>query len=237
MIKANAKPLGEVFGFIDSAGKVLVLGCGGCVTVCQTGGEKEVAILAQALRLKAQTEGKDIEFIENTVTRQCEPEFIDPILETLDGVDAVVSIACGVGVNSLADRDCPVPVYPGVDTTFMGSTVEHGVWAEMCAGCGKCILDLTGGVCPVARCAKTILNGPCGGTQTDGTCEISNPENPTPCAWHLIVERLSKFNALDKLAEIQKAKDWSTARDGGPRRRVREDLRIEAEEETVESQA
>ena len=226
MIVADSKPIEEVYGFIRAYRKVLVLGCGECVTVCQVGGEKEVGVLAQALRLKAKTEGDPIEFVENTVRRQCDPEFVEGILDDLDGADAVVSIACGVGVNHLADQNPDVPIFPGLDTTFMGSTVEHGEWAERCAGCGQCILHLTGGICPVARCAKTILNGPCGGTTDEGNCEISTEDNPVPCAWALIVERAKKLGTLDKLREIILAKDWSTARDGGPRRRVRADLKI-----------
>lgn len=230
MIVADAKPLAQVFEFVENYSKVLVLGCGECVTVCQVGGEKEVAVLAQQLRLKAGNEGKDIEFVENTVQRQCEPEFVDPILENLDGVDAILSIACGVGVNFIAGRHETIPVFPGVNTTFMGATVEHGEWAERCAGCGDCILHLTGGICPIARCAKTILNGPCGGTN-NGECEISTPENPVECGWALIVERAKRLGTLDKLKEIIAPKDWSTSRDGGPRKRVRADLKI-AEDET-----
>ncbi|NQT52139.1 methylenetetrahydrofolate reductase C-terminal domain-containing protein [bacterium] len=234
MIVADSKPLGEVFGFIQNYRKVLVLGCGECVTVCHTGGEKEVAVLAQALRLKAKTEGKDIEFLENTVQRQCEPEFVAPILDDLQGADAILTLACGVGCNFLADQDPDVPVFPAVDTTFFGATTEHGVWVERCAGCGKCILDITGGICPVARCAKTLLNGPCGGTN-NGLCEVSTPDNEVPCAWALIVERCKKLGTLDRLQEVLAPKDWSTGRDGGPRRRVREDLRIVKEEEKAEA--
>ena len=225
MIVASSKPLDEVFRFIEGCKKVLVLGCGECVTVCQTGGEKEVAVLAQALRLKARTEGKAIEFAENTVRRQCDLEFIQPILEDLDGADAILSIACGVGVNYISDQGPDIPVYPGVDTTFMGATLEHGVWAERCAGCGKCMLDLTGGICPIARCAKTILNGPCGGTN-NGKCEISTPDNDVDCAWYLIIERAKKLGTLDKLLEVQAPKDWAKSRDGGPRRTTRPDLMI-----------
>jgi len=225
MIVANEKPLAEVFGYIKNYRRVLILGCGECVTVCHVGGEKEVAILAQALRLKALNEAKEIEFLENTVRRQCENEFVDPILAKLDGIDAILSLACGVGVNHIADRHGTIPVFPGVNTVFFGTCEEHGVWAERCAGCGTCILHLTGGICPVARCAKSILNGPCGGTK-DGKCEISTPEHPVDCAWYLIVERMKRLGTLDHLSEIIPPKDWSSARDGGPRRRVREDLRL-----------
>ena len=236
MIKANRKPLAEIFSFIEEYDKVLILGCGGCSTVCHAGGEKEVAVLAQELRLKAQKENREMKFLENTVTRQCEPEFVDPVIEELGDVEAVVSTACGVGVNHMVDQGCKIPVFPGLDTTFMGATKEHGVWEERCAGCGQCILHLTGGVCPVARCAKTILNGPCGGTN-DGMCEISTEENPVPCGWAQIVERMEELGTLHRLNEVMPAKDWSTARDGGPRRRTRPDLQIseEDEEEKVEA--
>ncbi len=230
MIVAQSKPIDEIYGFIKDYKKVLVLGCGECVTVCQTGGEKEVGVLAQALRLKAKTEGKEIEFEENTIRRQCEEEFVKPILDGLEGLDAVVSIACGVGVNYVSDQGTDVPVFPGLDTTFFGATIEHGEWAERCAGCGQCILDITGGICPVARCAKTILNGPCGGTQDDGQCEIATPDRPVNCAWALIVERCKKLGTLDRLHAVMMPKDWSTSRDGGPRRMVREDLKIAKEE-------
>jgi len=237
MIVADPKPLDEVFGFIENYRKVLVLGCGECATVCQVGGEKEVAVLAQQLRLKAKTQGKEIEFLEKTVQRQCEPEFVEPILEDLDGVDAMVSIACGVGVGFCSDYHPTVPVFPGVNTTFMGATLEHGEWAERCAGCGECILHLTGGICPIARCPKRILNGPCGGSH-DGMCEISTPESPVECAWALIIERAKELGTLEELQEIIAPKDWSTARDGGPRRRVRPDLKIAKKQEAeVRSEA
>lgn len=225
MIVADTKPLDEIFGFIEDFKCVLILGCGECVTVCQSGGEKEVGITAQALRLMAKRKGKKISFIENTIRRQCEPEFVDPVLQNIKDIDAILSMACGVGVNFLVDCGSRVPVFPGVDTTFMGATVEHGIWSERCAGCGKCIVHLTGGICPVARCSKSILNGPCGGTN-DGKCEISTPENPVDCAWALIVERAKVLGTLDLLEELLPPKDWSTARDGGPRKRIRKDLII-----------
>lgn len=230
MIVADSKPIEEIFGFIANFKRVLILGCGECVTVCQSGGEKEVGITAQALRLKAQHDDKTIEFVENTIRRQCEPEFVDPVLQNLGGIDAILSLACGVGVNFLSDRGAKIPVFPGLNTTFMGATIEHGIWAERCAGCGDCILHLTGGICPVARCSKTILNGPCGGTN-NGKCEISTPDNPVDCAWALIVERIKSLGTLEALQEIITPKDWSQARDGGPRKRVREDLLIAKEDE------
>jgi ferredoxin len=226
MITANAKPLAEVFEFVRDCRRVLVLGCGECVTVCHVGGEKETAVLAQALRLKAGAEGAGTEFVEDTVQRQCDPEFVEPVLAAMGDVDAVLSLACGVGVNFLSERGPAVPVYPAVDTAFMGATVRHGEWVEMCAGCGQCIVHLTGGLCPIARCPKSILNGPCGGTR-DGMCEIATESNPVPCAWVEVIERCRALGTEDALEEIVAPKDWSPARDGGPRRRVRPDLMIE----------
>lgn len=229
MITADPKPLAEVFDFVRGCSRVLVLGCGECVTVCQVGGEKETAVLAQALRLKARVEGAGIEFIEDTVQRQCDPEFIEPVLASMADVDAVLSLACGVGVNFLSDRGPAVPVYPAVDTTFMGATVQHGEWVELCAGCGQCILHLTGGICPIARCPKRILNGPCGGTK-EGMCEMSTEARPIACVWVEIIERCRALGTESALHEILPSRDWSSDRDGGPRRRLRPDLMIHGED-------
>lgn len=230
MIVAERKPLEEIMGFIAGYDRVMIAGCGACVTVCFAGGEAEVKTLTSQLNLAYGQEGKKRELIDTTPLRQCEPEYVDPILEEASKCDAVVSMACGVGVNFLAERLETTPVFPALNTSFYGAVEEMGVWVEMCQGCGECILHLTGGICPVARCTKSILNGPCGGTN-DGMCEISMPDREVPCGWAAIVERMKKLGTLDKLLEVQAAKDWSTARDGGPRRIVREDLRIQETEE------
>jgi len=100
---------------------------------------------------------------------------------------------------------------------------EQGVWAERCAACGDCILGLTGGICPIARCSKSLLNGPCGGS-SKGKCEVNDQ---TDCAWQLIYDRLAGQGRLDLLMEIRPPKNWKASRDGGPRKIVREDLRLE----------
>src|SRR4030042_3854070 len=100
--------------------------------------------------------GKNIEVIETTPTRQCEPEFALELTETIEKVEAVVSIACGVGVQTLARHFQKTPVFPGVNTTFMGETVTHGVWEERCQACGNCILEKTGGICPGAPSARPL---------------------------------------------------------------------------------
>lgn len=223
MIVAERKPLGDIKGFVTDFGRILVVGCGTCATVCLAGGEAEVKIVASALRIAARREERRQEVLEDCVTRQCEPEFVEAVIERVrrQELDAVVSLACGVGVSFLAERLGDVPVFPGCDTKFFGASTEPGVWVEMCAGCGNCMLHLTGGICPIARCSKSLLNGPCGGSN-QGKCEIS-PE--VDCGWALIVERMKALGTLDRLSEITPPRDWSTSTHGGPRRVVREELR------------
>lgn len=222
MIVGEQKPLQEIKDMIAGAEKVLVLGCGTCVTICFAGGEKEVGILASALRLATQLDGQEVDIREATIQRQCEWEYVDEVAEQIKEADIVVSLACGIGVQTVAERFPDVWVVPGLNTVFLGQPLEQGVWSERCAACGNCLLMYTGGICPIARCSKTLLNGPCGGSQ-NGKCEI-NPE--VDCAWQLIYDRLSRLGRLDLITENMPAKDWSTSRDGGPRKIVREDLKI-----------
>jgi ferredoxin len=226
MIVGEQKPLEEIRELIGDARKVLVAGCGTCVTVCFAGGEREAQILASALRLATQVDGDPKEVAEVTVQRQCEWEYIDPLAEQIGESDVVVSLACGIGVQTLVERFPDVWVVPGLNTTFLGMPQEQGIWVERCQACGDCILGLTGGICPIARCSKQLLNGPCGGSH-DGKCEINDEVD---CAWHLIYERLKRMDRLDLMLKLQPPKDWSTSRDGGPRKIVREDLQILPEE-------
>jgi hypothetical protein len=176
--------------------------------------------------MKTKLDGEPKDVTHTTVQRQCEWEYIDPLNDQIGEVDAVISLGCGIGVQALAERYPDAVIVPGLNTSFLGLPTEQGVWEERCAACGECILGLTGGICPIARCAKQLLNGPCGGSQ-EGVCEL-NPE--TPCAWQLIYEKLAAQDRLHLLMEIQPPKDWSTSRDGGPRKITREDLRLVAEE-------
>jgi ferredoxin len=222
MIVANRKPFEEIVEMIKPYNKILLLGCNECVTVCQVGGAKEAAVLASELRMHREKEGQPIEIEEHTPERNCDPEYVETLGPMVNEAEAVLSMACGCGIQFVGEYYKDKSVLPAVNTTFDGVTEEHGVWTERCLGCGTCILDKTCGVCPVARCAKSLFNGPCGGS-AGGKCEVS-PD--TPCAWQLIVDRMKERNMLDKYLEIQPLKDWSTYRDGGPRKRVREDLKI-----------
>jgi len=222
MITAEQKPLEEIKQMLAPYEKVLVLGCGTCVTVCFAGGEKEAGILASSLRMATKLDGDPKELLEATVQRQCEYEYNEEVVDQLREVDAVLSLACGIGVQTLSEQFPDVITLPGVNTTFLGQPTEQGVWAERCQACGNCLLDKTGGICPIARCSKTLLNGPCGGSQ-DGKCEI-NAE--IDCAWQLIYDRLKALDRLEWMLAIEPAKDWSTSRHGGPRQIVREDLKL-----------
>lgn len=222
MIVAEQKNFEEIKNMVFPHKKVLVVGCGTCVTVCSAGGEKEVGILSASLRIAAKKEKHNLKTVEATIERQCDREFVEELKDKLNGIEAILSLGCGAGVQTIAETFTNIPVYPGVNTKFIGRVEEQGVWSERCAGCGDCLLDKTGDICPIARCSKSLLNGPCGGSK-DGKCEI-NPD--IDCAWQLIYDRLKELGQLDKLEEIIPIKDWSTSRDGGPRKIVREDLKL-----------
>jgi ferredoxin len=222
MITGKQKPLYSLVTMVNPYDKVLILGCGTCTTICFAGGEKEVTILTSGLRIAEQKKGATKSFFESTIKRQCEWEFIDEIASQVEEVDAVLSLACGVGVQALAERFPDTPILPGVDTSFMGMPQEPGFWSERCLGCGNCILDITSGICPIARCAKSLFNGPCGGS-VEGKCEISKE---TPCAWQMIYDWLLAQNLLSRLDEIQPPKDWETSYSGGPRRIIMEGVRV-----------
>ncbi|MBS3757046.1 MAG: methylenetetrahydrofolate reductase C-terminal domain-containing protein [Desulfobacterales bacterium] len=222
MIIAEKKPIEEIIGYVDDCGKLLILGCNECVTVCEAGGKKEVGILASALRMYFLNQGREVKIDEITLERQCDHEYLEEIRDVADQYDAIVSLACGVGVQFVAEKYHSQRVYPGVNTCFLGATEERGRWSERCQACGTCILAYTGGICPIARCAKRLLNGPCGGS-SNGKCEV-NPE--LDCAWQLIIDRLKALGRLEDYEKLLEIKDWSTDRAGGPRKVVREDLQI-----------
>ncbi len=223
MIIAERKPIQEILDMIDGCSTALLAGCATCVADCMAGGEREVGILASALRIALKKKGAATEILEATVERQCEREFIEQISEPVATADVVISTACGIGVQAMAERYRDKPIYPAVNTTFLGLREEEGLWTERCAACGDCTLHTTGGVCPVARCTKSLLNGPCGGS-AEGKCEISQEVD---CGWQLIVDRLKSLGQLDRMEENIPPKNWATSRDGGPRKVIKKELRDE----------
>ena len=224
MIVAHRKNVQDLKAALACHRKILVLGCGGCVTVCLAGGEREVGMLASALRIAYGIDDQDHEITEVTIERQCENQFIEDVIDQVTGVDAVLSLACGAGVQAIAERFPNVPVYPGLDTKFIGILEEQGIWAEKCTACGKCVVGSYGAVCPLTRCSKGLLSGPCGGAR-DGRCEVSSD---VACGWQLIYDRLGALGQLDRLLEDAPLTDWSLSHESGCRKVVREDQRVKA---------
>jgi ferredoxin len=213
MIVGQQKPLEEIWGMVRQHRKVLVFGCNSCVAVCHQGGTKQAEVLTSLLRMQATQDEVEIELVDDGIERQCEHDFFKSALGAIFQTDAVLSLACGVGVQFMAEKFHKIPVYPALNTTFLGAVEGPGYFTEKCQACGNCVLAVTGGICPVSRCAKRLLNGPCGGVN-NGKCEINRE---LECAWCLIVNRLEALGKLDDYEELFPLKDWSKDRAGGPR--------------------
>lgn len=222
MIAAEWKPISELVENLRDHKKVLVVGCATCVAECAAGGEREVQTLAPLLEMAMTKDGHPIEVRTAMLERQCEWEFLDEVADDVADVDAVLSLACGIGVQALAQQYPKARVYPGLNTCALVIREAPGLWTARCAACGDCVLDKTFGICPMARCSKNLMNGPCGGTSNDGKCEVCDDID---CAWKLIVDRAREAGQLEKLMEIRPAKNFSNSRHGGPKRIVREELR------------
>jgi len=220
MIVAERKPMNEILEMIGPYQRVLVLGCGGCVTVCLTGGEKNAELLAMQLKLAATQAGQEITSEFDCIARQCEKEFFANLKNEPGQYDAVLSLACGAGVGYMSEQFPQTAVLPAMDTTFLASNVAKGIWEEYCRGCGDCMLGWTGGICPIAKCSKSLVNGTCGGTNK-GKCEVSADME---CGWLLIYKRLE---SLGRLAEYRKPRpypDHRKDRGKGVRRLVLKDM-------------
>ena len=204
MIVADRKPFKDIVAGLKDYDRVLILGCGTCVAVCMAGGEREVALLASELRIASRLAGKNVEIGETTIQRQCDREYIEPIIDMAKDYDIVLSLACGAGVQMVADILAPHLVAPGLNTRFIGITEAEGKWAERCLACGDCLLGEYGGICPVTTCTKGLLNGPCGGA-TKGKCEAGDGRD---CAWELIYNRLKSQGRLENLGKLLTIKDY-----------------------------
>lgn len=231
MIRAVEKPFDEIAGLVRAhleeggAPRVLVAGCDTCVAICHAGGRKQADILATKLRLVLNngtgSAAKPVEVTPTAVTRQCEKEFDSELATDMAGSGIVISIACGVGVQVLGEQYPDAKVVPGLNTLFMGAPVEPWLYVERCSGCGDCLLHLTGGLCPVARCAKSLFNGPCGGSM-NGKCEVSND---IPCVWQEIIDKMRASGNAAGLERLIGVRDWSVSNNASPRRIVREELK------------
>jgi len=222
MIVASPKSITELKTIIAGHKRVLFAGCGTCVTVCLAGGEREVSLSSYAMRMARRLDGNPIEIDQITIERQCENEFLKDLVEPASKVEAIVSFGCGAGVQAIAERFPRKPVYAGLNTQFLGVLEEQATWTEKCLGCGDCMLAQFGGICPVTRCAKRLLNGPCGGS-LETRCEV-DPDRP--CAWQLIYARLKDIDQLERLEEVVPPKDWRPAWYGGARKIIRKEHQV-----------
>ncbi len=205
------KTLDELLENLGKAEVLFVVGCGTCPTVLGTGGVEQVSSLAEELRKK----GKKVKG-SMVLPVACEPLPLDArreFISSVKGAEAVLVMSCAYGVRAVADY-LEIPVLPALNTMFVGREVEPGVFVEECSQCGDCVLALTGGICPITMCAKSLFNGPCGGSVA-GKCEINTE---VPCGWQLIIDRLAALGKLSQLEEIIPFHDWSTSTAGGPRR-------------------
>ena len=204
MIVAKRKPFEEIKNLLKDFKKVLNVGCGTCVAVCLAGGEKEVDVLNVELDIARKLEDNPIQLGALTAERQCDQEYLAELDDVVKDYEAILSMACGAGVQFLAERFPNIPVFPALDTSGLAVNQAVGWYEERCRSCSSCVLGLTGGICPVTMCAKGLYNGPCGGTNL-GSCEINAEQ---PCAWYLIYERLERQGRLDCIMEISPAVDW-----------------------------
>jgi len=203
LIISQHKPFKEIQDMLRGSEKLVLIGCGQCATACKSGGEEELIAMK-----------KNLEDVDKQILAFIVPETscnyllvrrdLKKIKDALDEADAVLSFACGDGTQTIA-KLVKIPVYPGNNTLFVGEVERVGQYSEACRTCGDCVLGMTGGICPVTRCAKSLLNGPCGGAK-NGKCEV-NPEND--CAWILIYNKLKELNQMDKLTEIHEPKEFS----------------------------
>ncbi|MDD5477262.1 MAG: methylenetetrahydrofolate reductase C-terminal domain-containing protein [Candidatus Omnitrophica bacterium] len=204
MIISRQKPLDKLLSSLKGYNKIFLIGCGECATTCKSGGEEEV------LKMK-----KDLEGAGKIITGSCIPSApcvaaklkteLAKNLKTLRQSEAVLVLACGLGVQSFKDNDrMGLAVFPGCDTIFGAVMDAQGNFFEKCSMCADCILDETAGICPITLCPKGLLNGPCGG-MNKGKCEVDNERD---CAWVLIYKELEKNKKLESLKEIRGPKDF-----------------------------
>lgn len=211
MVIADLKPLEEIKESIKGYKRVLNVGCAGCTAVCLAGGQKEVDILNAQLTKSFKEDKESIQISGYTVERQCEMEFVAELDHIKEQYDAILSMACGAGVQFIAERFPEKPVFPTLNTTFIGVNRDVGWYEEKCRSCGDCQLAYTAGICPVTRCAKSLFNGPCGGTQRGGKCEV---DKDVACAWYEICERLKAQDRLDNITKVRVPMSWQNQKQG-----------------------
>ena len=201
MIITQKKPIEELLSMLEGIQSVAIVGCGNCASACQTGGEKEIQ------EMKTLLEERGIKVVATVLPEECCHKMLvkkeTKVLRDC-GAQAIIGMACGDGVQTVADN-IQLPIFPANNTMFLGQIERIGMFHEYCRMCGDCVLGSTGGICPITKCAKSLVNGPCGG-QKNGKCEV-NPEND--CAWIQIYHRMEALGRLDQLCKMRPDKGHS----------------------------
>jgi ferredoxin len=211
MIVSDRQRFDEIKEMVKNFKKVLNVGCGGCTSICLSGGQKEVGILNEELKKAFELDHMPLQIDSFTIERQCNADFYPLLDEMMKPYEAILSMACGAGVQFMADRYPEKPVFPALNTVFVGVDRDLGWFEENCRTCRECVLGETAGICPVTRCAKSLFNGPCGGTSREGKCEVNKD---TPCAWFEIHKRLKQQNRLENILKIKPAREWRNQTQG-----------------------
>ena len=203
MIITRQKEFNDIIKCI-AEGPVFIIGCSECATVCHTGGEEEVLSMKKAL------EKKDIKItgwviLEPACNLQKDKLILKNHKKDIENAKKILVLACGNGAQTVSEIIEAIDIVPGCDTLFLGEIKHANDFEKRCALCGECIQDLFDSFCPVARCPKNMLNGPCGGLK-NGKCEINSDLD---CILDIIYKELKKKGQLYKLKEIKKPKDWS----------------------------
>ena len=201
MIITKKKPEEVVDAMITPFPKLFVVGCGTCSTKCMSGGEEQVKEMVEKLGDRV----VGFQVVEEPCDKRLNRRDLKEYREQIKEADAVLVMSCGIGVQAIGEYADKV-VLPASDTLFMGETERFGIFHSMCLACGDCILDETGGICPITRCPKGLLNGPCGGT-VKGKCEVGGYEED--CAWTLIYENLKKQDRMELFTKFRPPRDYS----------------------------
>ncbi len=205
MIITTSKPFEEVLKELEGKDKVFIVGCGSCAATCETGGEPEVAAMKEKLEAEGKTVTGGIVYEEVCHELNTKRKFREN-KEATEGADAFLVMCCGAGTQSVREAT-EKTVEPACDTVFLGNIQRLGNFQEKCSICGECVLADFGAICPVTRCHKGILNGPCGGTD-NGKCETDKDKD---CAWTLIYNQLEKEGKLENFHKIYSCKNWQAS--------------------------
>jgi ferredoxin len=209
------KSLDEIVGYLGPNEKVFVIGCDNCAAKCHSGGIPETEGMAERLKERGvnvigwcvpDPPGVSLCKLSNT-----KKVLIEKYGDVVKQADSFLILACGQGMHTVMDATDGGMIHPGCDTIFGGETVDDNFITEYCSLCGECIVEYTGGLCPVTLCAKSLLNGPCGGAK-DGKCEVDRTRD---CGWQLIYDRLRALNRLNEMERYIPPKNnsrWSRPR-------------------------